>query len=419
MYVKKITLENFRGLSKIDVELDEHLNVIVGVNGVGKSAILDALAIMLSTLTERIRGNAQKARQFSPEDIRSGSQGLSCSIYVDFMDELTAWSMARNFSAKNKLFHSELENLNELVGSFLQQVNRDPLTDNVTGNIPLAVYYNVHRSVIDPPMRVRDKSAYSALSAYDNALQAVSDFNEFFKWFRKQEDLENETRRDDSQYRDHQLEAVRQAIENFMPGFTDLRVRRNPVRMSVRKSGEELDVKQLSDGEKCLLALVGDLARRLVIANPESDQPLNGDGVVLIDEIDLHLHPSLQRQVLNKLRDTFKNCQFIVSTHSPQILSHVKAGNVWLLKRREQGIEAVRPTETYGLDSNALLEIAMETPERDSVIKTRLENLFQLIEDNQLAEANSEINAIVHEVNDLPELSRARAILRRKEMLNG
>lgn len=81
-----------------------------------------------------------------------------------------------------------------------------------------------------------------------------------------------------------------------------------------------LDVLQLSDGEKCTLALFGDIARRLAIANPSLDDPLQGDGVVLIDELELHMHTSWQRKVISMLKKTFPNIQFIITTHSPQIL---------------------------------------------------------------------------------------------------
>lgn len=116
---------------------------------------------------------------------------------------------------------------------------------------------------------------------------------------------------------DPHLEAVREALRQFLPEFDNLTVRRNPLRMEVEKNGERLTVNQLSDGEKCLIALIGDLARRLAIANPVLRNPLDGEGVVLIDEIDLHLHPKWQRLVVPKLRTVFPNCQFVISTHSP------------------------------------------------------------------------------------------------------
>ena len=100
---------------------------------------------------------------------------------------------------------------------------------------------------------------------------------------------------------DLQLEAVRNALSSFMPDFKNLTVRRNPLRMEVVKEGKHLMINQLSDGEKCLMALIGDLARRMAILNPSRANPLKGDGIILIDEIDLHLHPKWQRMAITKL----------------------------------------------------------------------------------------------------------------------
>ena len=104
-----------------------------------------------------------------------------------------------------------------------------------------------------------------------------------------------------------------------------------------------LDVLQLSDGEKCTLALFGDIARRLAIANPSLDDPLQGDGVVLIDELELHMHTSWQRKVISMLKKTFPNIQFIITTHSPQILGEVDHDfNVYALSRNGSDIQVVQ-----------------------------------------------------------------------------
>ena len=193
-------------------------------------------------------------------------------------------------------------------------------------SLPLVVYYPVNRAVLDIPLRIRTRHRFDRLAAYDGALSGDrNSFRVFFEWFREREDLENELRTDRAEFRDPQLQAVRRAVERFLPGFTGLRVRRSPLRMMVDKEREELIVNQLSDGEKCTLAMVGDVARRMAIANPGIRDPLEGEAVVLIDEIDLHLHPGWQRHIVGALRETFPNCQFLLSTHSPQILSHVES----------------------------------------------------------------------------------------------
>ncbi|WP_421656485.1 AAA family ATPase [Leptothermofonsia sp. ETS-13] len=233
--------------------------------------------------------------------------------------------------------------------------------------------------------------------------------------------MEAEYLRDDSTYRDRQLEAVRTAIPQFLPGFSDLRVRRSPLRMTIQKQCQELIINQLSDGEKCLLAMVGDIARRLAIANPGLENPLQGEGVVLIDEIELHLHPQWQRKIIPSLRSAFPNCQFIVTTHSPQIISHVEPESIYIiyiLEATPEGIKAFRPEYSLGRDSNTILEDLMGVPARPKEYQEKLQELFQLIEEGDLNAAREKAAQLSVEIGaDEAELVGARAAIRRKEIL--
>jgi predicted ATP-binding protein involved in virulence len=196
----------------------------------------------------------------------------------------------------------------------------------------------------------------------------------------------------------------------MMPGFTNLRVRRQPtLRMTVEKNGEELIVNQLSDGEKCLLAMTGDLARRLSIANPSLKNPLEGYGVVLIDEVDLHLHPQWQRIIIPSLERTFPNCQFIVTTHSPLVLSYLKKEQVFLL----EDFKLVEKTpHTYGRDVGSILFDVMAVLDRPDEIKKRLEKCNRLIDDENYDDAKREIDKleVLLGPND-PEILRAKSML--------
>ncbi len=254
------------------------------------------------------------------------------------------------------------------------------------------------------------------MTAYDGALEpGGADFRSFFTWFRKREDLENEQRRDDPAHTDVALAAVRRAIEAFT-GFHDLRVRRRPLRMTLKKeSGEELTVQQLSDGEQCFLALIGDLARRLAVLNPHLENPLEGGGVVMIDEIELHLHPKWQRIILPRLEEIFPNCQFLVTTHSPQVLSHVRAEDVWVLYPDENGeITAEQPEMTYGVDSSLLLQQVLGVAERNPEVQRELDALFRAIEDEDPESARAELDRMRADYGDLPPLARAEAVLNRR-----
>ena len=187
--------------------------------------------------------------------------------------------------------------------------------------------------------------------------------------------------------------------------------------MVLDKSGEELRVDQLSDGEKCTLAMVGDLARRMAIANPAREDPLDGAGVVLIDEVDLHLHPGWQRHVVSALEETFPNCQFLVSTHSPQVVSHVAPERIWLLERTESGVSANRPAQSFGQTAGRVLEDIMDVPERPQEIKERLRALFLAIRQDELQTAKQLVSDLTCTIGEDPDLVRARVHIRRKEAL--
>ncbi|EPL0838056.1 AAA family ATPase, partial [Klebsiella aerogenes] len=154
------------------------------------------------------------------------------------------------------------------------------------------------------------------------------------------------------------------AILKFLPEFESINLvySETDFKLVLTKNGIELDAQQLSQGEKTILTLVGDLARRLSLLNPELQNPFEGKGIVLIDEIDLHLHPMWQQKIIERLLTTFPNVQFILSTHSPQVLSTVPARSIRILEEVQDelgntSIKAIKPRyQTKGLiNSDALL----------------------------------------------------------------
>jgi len=171
--------------------------------------------------------------------------------------------------------------------------------------------------------------------------------------------------------------------------------------MTVEKNGETLNVLQLSQGEKSLMALVGDIARRLAMMNPTLENPLYGQGVVLIDEVDMHLHPSWQRGIIDRLTTTFPHCQFILTTHSPLL---------------DDGELSVVPS-LYGQDANSVLLDVMDTDIRNAKIATQLNDLLDLIQKKQLNQARSLLEKLMEDLpaNNL-ELSKARLLLRKQEL---
>ena len=413
MILKSLTLTNFRGIRDLRLEFSGNVNLLAGVNGAGKTAILDCAAIMLSRLVGRIRSTKGTGRFFSEYDITNGMSETRNVIEIAFKNDLIDWSVSKTRRGRIQQSITGLKNIKTVVGYLHMRLEEDE-----SSSLPVAVYYPTNRVVHDIPLRIRKRHAFDQLSAYDQALSGGSSrFRIFFEWFRDREDLENERRLENRAYRDRELHAVRTATKRFLPGFGGLRIRRAPLRMVVDKNGEELRVDQLSDGEKCTLAMVGDLARRMAIANPSEDDPLAGAGVVLIDELDLHLHPGWQRHVVSSLEETFPNCQFLVSTHSPQIISHVPPEHIWLLVRTKSGITANRPAESFGHTAGRILEDIMEVPERPQEVKELLSDLFLTIQEEDLATANQLLRNLTSTIGNDPDLVRAQIHIRRKQAL--
>lgn len=424
MRIKSINLTNYRGAVSLNIDFHRQLNVFIGVNGAGKSTILDSLAIMLSWLVNRLKNTNASGRQISETEINNGQGTAIIEItgVTEDSQEIT-WKIVK--TRTGYIHAGERSNFSQL-NEYTQQIQRQITEHQGQINLPLFVYYSVNRAVLDIPLKIKTKHQFDSLSAYENALTSGSDFRTFFEWFREREDLENENRKyreaeikpEGFCFPDPQLEAVRETIERFLPDFTNLSVRRNPLRMEVTKKDKIVTVNQLSDGEKCLIAMLGDLARRMAIANPQNPDPLKGNGVIIIDEIDLHLHPQWQRFVVPKLLEVFPNCQFFISTHSPNIITHVQPESLHFMEQTEMGIKFHPVQESYGKNVDRILEdlMGLETT-RPQEIAEALKDIYEQISHNQLEAAKNKINDLRAKIQDDPELIKAEVIIRRKEII--
>ncbi|MBE9257017.1 AAA family ATPase, partial [Dolichospermum sp. LEGE 00246] len=253
----------------------------------------------------------------------------------------------------------------------------------------------------------------------------------FLYWFKEEEEYENEVRlTQDTNFRNPRLQIIRKVLETFLENFpnaefSDLHiVRANSKReggirrlskpsLVIKKNGENFKLDQLSDGEKTLLMIVVDIARRLAILNPSINNPAEllekGTGIILIDEIDLHLHPQWQRIVIPSFRKTFPNCQFIVTTHSPQVLSEVNRENVFILEDSE--IVELTP-HTFGRDSNSILSEVMGVEKRPVKMQEKIDKCFEMIDNDNLEEAKLELQKLSESLgNNDPDMVQAYTLI--------
>lgn len=342
MRLINLELSDFRAVQKANIEFKGKSAVLFGINGTGKSTILRSINLLYANIINQIVNRKELKQNYAMrlEDIRYSAREAYIDAEIDIDQQIIEYrrGIIRN---SGKKVHT-LNSLKEISKLYHEKY----ISDEEQGDIPIFVNYGTNRLVLDIPLRIRTHHTFDIYSAFERAIENRIDFRTFFEWYRNQEDYENEMKiqTGNLQYKDIQLEAVRTAIASMLDECTNLRVVRKPrLEMKIDKDGMSLNVSQMSDGEKCTMALLGDLARRLALANPKRQNPLLGEGIVLIDEVELHMHPSWQRKVLRKLRETFPNIQFIITTHSPIVLSEVDENyNLFYLEKYE-GITDIRP----------------------------------------------------------------------------
>jgi predicted ATP-binding protein involved in virulence len=417
MHIEKLRMQNFRGFKDVTIDFPPNLAVFIGENGSGKSSIIDCLDNLLFELIHKVIRVQRNAKGNSLYDLSSSFREIDISNeYRDTINEITVSSsdLKKQFSRNLQLLYFfgypssseeprrnfELSKLDD-VENFKKFIDAQ-IDNKANRSIPIVVCYSTKRSVTQHSLSGGDTwspntAKLSQVHCYTDATnQNKIDFHTFFAWFKHNEDLEQELKLDgDLNYQDYQLNFVRQAILSILPDYTDMKVKRSRMQIVLKKQDHELVLNQLSDGEKNLLVMVADIARRLAIANPDpTKNALEGEGIVLIDEIELHLHPQWQRDIIPRLTSTFPNCQFIVTTHSPQVLSNVKRENVFIVENFK-----VYPADnnTFGRDSNSILSELMGVSERPIEIQNKLTECLYKIDDGQIEEAKK----LLRELSDL------------------
>lgn len=390
--VKGIAIENFRGYTNLQLAFQPDLTVLIGENGAGKTAILDCLAALLRVFQEQIHFLELKHSDKWLDLLDIKQNQFQTSNQVDLLLENAEINCKIDFNKNQfKPYLTYPANIESIIEKL----------HNETANLPLFVYYPASNAPVNAIdfKKAFDNFDTDIFTAYQGALDKQSfDFVNFFNWYKWQENIERQIGENQT------LDAVREAIYNLLSDqhnrFHTLSINwlNNPNgEMMICKGETPLNINQLSSGEKTLLALIADLARRLAIANPHRENPLMGNGVVLIDEVDLHLHPRWQRAVLSQLQNTFPNCQFIVTTHSPLLLSHVRHKNVIILEE----FQPVKTTpHTFGRDNHSILYDLMGVKQRPDEIQQQLDNVYELIDDGKKGEAETLLKVLSQDLGE-------------------
>lgn len=334
MKIDFLELTNFRNIQKQKIVLEnKNFVVLIGDNGSGKTTILESITKGFVPVLRSINAEAMKQCDLTNNDIKNGMNSTGVTLGITLDNEKYIWTNKRRLSSQQPFENigdqqnGEVKGLKELKLRYWQCVEEKKL--------PLVLYYGTDRIIRDVPVRghIKDFKVTDALRyCFDN----VNYFRDFYDWFKTEEDIELRGLRENPNYKNPKLNCVRTALERMIKGYSNLRIELSPSRMVMTNSkGIDLEIDQLSGGYKAVLSVIADIAKRLSIANPESSNPLEEEAVILIDELDLHLHPKWQKEIVDDLKRTFPNCQFIISTHSPFIIQSLEADELFDIKSME------------------------------------------------------------------------------------
>lgn len=375
MRIRELTLHNFRGFSgPVTFQFADRFTVVAGINGRGKTALLDAIALLASRFLPLVSPARSGYRRIVPFEVHTGAESTELEMKV----------LCAGIPLQYKLSYTR-ESGNLVTSQLTRAVRRK--VQNAYGEnperaddaAPLAVYFTTDRAGYRLPKVLPSVIPSGQAAAYAGALQnRTVNFRDFMARFRTAIVLEDEERRDNPNFLGSRaVAAISDALEILLGGFDNLRIWDAPLRLVVDKDGVTFDVSQLSDGERSFLALVCDLGRRLALANPRLENPLHGSGVVLIDEIELHLHPKWQREAVDKLRRVFPNIQFIATTHSPFVIQSLRPGELINLDPEEFGEYADKSIEDIA--ENVMGVDLPQKSERYKAMMEAAEQYFRLL----------------------------------------
>ena len=383
MKIRSMHLEHYRCFENFDIDFDDRLTVLIGANGAGKTATLDALSVFLQWAGHPFSRESYPC-YMPATDVALGSNAENIVYRLDVHS-----SGDTNDALEQLVFIFKIDNagiLRSQAPSAFMHVKKLLNMEN-----PVFVGYMAARFISEKES-VLTSNLYkpSSTAAFEKTFERTIDYPSTLSWFNNVDADEARAMRDSGQKNElPELKAVREALSKALLGqYERPRMRGSPPELIIyeKGTGREYKVSQLSDGYRAMLALVMDLARRMAQAHGDNCSPgeslLNSPAIVLIDEVELHLHPAWQQTVLITLMEIFTNTQFIVTTHSPQVLTSIPARHIRILS---DGKAYTVNEQTEGAEASRLLKniFGVETRPKNLNIVQALNDYSKLVYDEQ------------------------------------
>lgn len=419
MYLRKIHYDNYKCYKDIDIVFNKKLNVLVGENGAGKSTILEGIVVAMSTMFTSLNGPKGVGIEKTHARLEAYQIGNTIDVQPQYPVCISAdatidnkeihWKRSLN-TANGKTTIKEAKEMVSL-SSLFQERLKDGDQSLI---LPVVAYYGTgrlwdyHR---EKQYEIFGKTTRT--NGYVDCVDGTANIKLMMNWFEKKT-IQKYQWQENGLGPVLDLEAVLSAMQtcyNNISGVEDSRILYNMDTKELdvvytEKNGEKMrmPLNQMSDGYKGTLSLVADIAYRMAVLNPQLLEHIcdETDGIVLIDEVDLHLHPAWQRRILNDLLSIFPKVQFIVTTHAPAVINSVKKENVFVIDRAEI---YHAPVETYGKDVNGILKTIMNVKERPDTVSYQFNEFYQALDENKYNEAEILLNKLDEELGDDPELA--------------
>ena len=423
MYIKRIDIENFKAISKLNLQLKPGVNILIGDNGVGKTSILDAVVVALGGFLNGVNGVSTKNILMSDVKMDTVSVGsvstsimyntpvkIDCELYAD--EEIYEWERIREDEAPKR--NTKMIKQNGDITKYAKN-----LTNDAASELPVLSYQSsirasqTRRGDFGAQMK---KRMDDRRCGYLGCLDSVLDLKRVKEWCYEMQRIAFDLDQKIDEY-----EQFKHIVGLFMQKMSETKeipkisYSRQYKDIVYSENGQILPISCLSAGYQSILWMIMDISYRLVTLNPGKHDLMGSKGIVLIDEIDMHLHPKWQWNIIEALKSVFPNIQFIIATHSPIIISSCKDANLVLVNHNQ---EVLYLEDAYGYSVNEVLELRQGSSDVLKNVKD-MKNEFDLaINEDDLQKASIIVDEMAREFGkDNTEVVKAKTELEMEDFI--